>query len=176
MNAKDLPAMIGGAGDRHEDDRPHALTSMLRADAMYPIQGVIVGELLALADSLRPIVCYAGQPGTAGIEARSTVELSDTDIGQPVVLMFELGEPRRPIVLGLLRTEGHPPPLRESARLELDADGRRVTISARERLTLRCGEASITLTHCGKVLLQGSYLSSRSTGVHRIKGGSIQLN
>jgi len=41
---------------------------------------------------------------------------------------------------------------------------------------LRCGKASITLTREGKVLIHGSYISSRSTGVNRVKGGSVQLN
>jgi hypothetical protein len=41
---------------------------------------------------------------------------------------------------------------------------------------LQCGKASITLTKAGKVLIQGSYVSSRSTGVNRVKGGSVQLN
>ena len=49
-------------------------------------------------------------------------------------------------------------------------------VSAKEQLVLRCGKASITLTKAGKVLIEGSYVSSRSTGVNRVKGGSIQLN
>ena len=43
-------------------------------------------------------------------------------------------------------------------------------------MVLRCGKASITLTKAGKVLIEGSYVLSRSTGVNRIKGGSVQLN
>ena len=38
------------------------------------------------------------------------------------------------------------------------------------------GKASITLTREGKVLIRGTYLSSRSSGVNRIKGGSVQIN
>jgi hypothetical protein len=41
---------------------------------------------------------------------------------------------------------------------------------------LRCGQASVTLTKAGKVLIRGTYVSSRSSGVNRIKGGSVQLN
>jgi hypothetical protein len=41
---------------------------------------------------------------------------------------------------------------------------------------LQCGKASITLTRAGKVLINGAYVSSRSSGVNRLKGGSIQLN
>jgi uncharacterized protein (DUF2345 family) len=60
--------------------------------------------------------------------------------------------------------------------VQLDSDGQRMLVSAKKELTLRCGKASITLTEAGKVLIQGSYVSSRSTGVNRIKGGSVQLN
>jgi hypothetical protein len=43
-------------------------------------------------------------------------------------------------------------------------------------MVLRCGKASITLTRAGKVLIQGSYVLSRSTGVNRVKGGAVQIN
>jgi len=43
-------------------------------------------------------------------------------------------------------------------------------------LVLRCGKVAITLTQAGKVLIEGTYLSSRSTEVNSIKGDSVQLN
>ncbi len=49
-------------------------------------------------------------------------------------------------------------------------------VNAKEQLVLRCGKASITLTRAGKILIKGSYVLSRSSGVNRIKGGSVQLN
>ena len=49
-------------------------------------------------------------------------------------------------------------------------------ITAKDRLVLRCGKASITLTRAGKVLIEGAYVLSRSTGVNRVKGGTVQLN
>jgi uncharacterized protein (DUF2345 family) len=55
-------------------------------------------------------------------------------------------------------------------------DGESVVIEAREQVVLRCGRASITLTKAGKILIQGEYVSSRSAGVNRIKGGSVQIN
>jgi len=49
-------------------------------------------------------------------------------------------------------------------------------VSAKEQLVLRCGKASITLTKAGKIVIDGAYISCRSSGVYRIKGGSVQLN
>jgi hypothetical protein len=110
------------------------------------------------------------------VRARTVVDLHGVHIGQSVVLMFEGGDADRPIVMGVLRqTEGWPlaePP----AEVEVEANGERMIVSAREQLVLRCGKASVTLTKAGKVLIQGSYVSSRSTGVNRVKGGSVQLN
>ena len=139
--------------------------------------GVLIGELLAIRDDGRsPLVRYAGQPGTAALAARSTVDLHGAHIGKRMVLMFERGDPLRPIVMGVLR-QGEGWPLEERpGQVELDVDGERMTVSAREQLVLRCGKASVTLTKCGKVLIQGTYVSSRSSGVNRVKGGSIQLN
>ena len=49
-------------------------------------------------------------------------------------------------------------------------------LTAEREIVLRCGKASITLTRAGKVLIRGEYIFSRSTGVNKMKGGSIQLN
>lgn len=59
---------------------------------------------------------------------------------------------------------------------EIFVNGKKLNISAQQQLTLQCGESSITLTESGKVLIKGKYLSSRSTGVNRITGGSVQVN
>ena len=63
-----------------------------------------------------------------------------------------------------------------AGQVEVDADGERFVVSAKEQIVLRCGKASLTLTRDGKVLIQGAYLSSRSSGVLRLKAGSVQIN
>ncbi|RYG50239.1 MAG: hypothetical protein EOO01_11170 [Chitinophagaceae bacterium] len=55
-------------------------------------------------------------------------------------------------------------------------DGKRVVIEGQEEVVLMCGESSITLTKAGKVIIRGKYLVSRSSGVNRILGGSVQVN
>jgi hypothetical protein len=146
-----------------------------QAPALIP--GVMLGELLALADeSKTPLVRYPGQPGSQALPACSTVDLHGPHIGQPVVLIFEQGDPMRPIVMGVLRGKTGWPLDEKPAQVDVDADGERLIISAKEQLVLRCGKASITLTKAGKVLIEGAYVLSRSTGVNRVKGGSVQLN
>jgi len=138
---------------------------------------IVTGELIAMADEGRtPLVMFPGQPGTAAVRARSVVDLHGAHIGRAVVLMFEGADPRRPIVMGVLRgEEGWPLDVRP-AQVEVDADGERMVLSAREQMVLRCGRASITLTRAGKVLIHGSYVLSKSTGVNRVKGGAVQIN
>jgi hypothetical protein len=161
--------------------RPLMEAAPAKARAPEPRQevqaGVIVGELIGITDEGRvPLVLYLGQTGTAALRARTVVDLHAPHIGRPVVLMFECGDPFRPIIMGVLR-EGAGWPLEQKPdQVEVDADGKRMIVSAREELVLRCGKASITLTKAGKVLIKGSYLLSRSSGVNRIKGGSVQLN
>jgi hypothetical protein len=139
--------------------------------------GIVIGELVAMTDDGRtPLVLYPGQAGSAAVAARSVVDLQGTHIGKQVVLVFEAADPARPVVMGVLRgTEGWPLEQRPG-QVEVDVDGERLTVTAKEELVLRCGKASITLTRAGKVLIEGAYVSSRSSGVNRLKGGSVQLN
>jgi hypothetical protein len=139
--------------------------------------GVVVGELIGITDDGRtPLVVYPGQVGSAAIAARSIVDLHGAHIGGQVVLVFDGADPAKPIVMGILR-DGQGTALEQRpGHVEVDSDGERLIVSAKAQLILRCGRASITLTKAGKVLIEGASVSSRSTGVNRIKGGSIQLN
>jgi hypothetical protein len=138
---------------------------------------VVLGELLALADCAQTaILRYPGQPGLAAVRARTSISLRGADIGRQVVLLFEHGDAARPIVIGLMRGGENWPLEEKPGHVEVDADGQRMLVSAREELVLRCGKASITLTKAGKVIIQGSSILSRALGSNRIKGGSVQLN
>ncbi len=137
----------------------------------------VVGRLLALIeDGLAALVVHPGQSGRAALRAQTVVDLQGTHIGRPVLLVFDHGDPERPIVTGLIRGDGDAPVLPLPGSVALEADGERLVVSARDRLVLRCGEASITLTRSGKVLIRGRYIVSESSGAHRIRGGSVQLN
>jgi hypothetical protein len=157
--------------------------SEAQTDAVAPtpaqparIDGVLTGVLIGFKnDGAVPLVIFPGQPQTAAVPARTTVDLHGAHIGRPVVLMFDGGDPMRPIVMGSIRGEGSAL-AEQPGQVEVDVDGERLLVTAKEQLVLRCGKASITLTKAGKVLVQGTYISNRSSGVMRIKGGSVQLN
>ena len=166
-----------------------AVAELERTDLLLPLllrqpanlapapPSVVVGELIAMKDHGRtPLVRYPGQKGSAAVPARSIVDLQGSQIGKHVLLLFESHEPAAPIVIGVLRGTDDYPAGETPPQVEFQADGDRLIVSAKNRLVLRCGRASITLTEEGKILIQGAYLSSRSSGVHRIKGGSVQIN
>jgi len=141
------------------------------------IDGVVIGTLIAFAqDGTVPLVTYPDQPGTAALVARATLDLHGAHVGRSVVLVFEDGEPSRPIIVGCLREPDSRSSPEFLGQVEVDADGERLVVTAKEQLVLRCGKASITLTRAGKVLIQGAYVSNRSSGVLRLKGGSVQIN
>jgi Domain of unknown function (DUF6484) len=147
------------------------------AAAAPALAGAVIGVLIGFQDEGRtPLVIFAGQVGDAAIPARSTQDVHGAHIGREVVLVFEGADPQRPIIVGCMqRADGWPLP-GQSGQVEVDADGERLTIGAKNAIVLRCGKASITLTRSGKVLIEGTYVSNRSSGVMRIKGGSVQLN
>ena len=139
--------------------------------------GIVVGELVGMADEGRtPLIVYSGQSGSAAIAARAVVDLHGAHVGKQVVLMFEGGDLVKPIIMGIIRDAQTSALEPRPGHVELDVDGERMVVTAKQQLVLRCGKASITLTNAGKVLIEGEYVSSRSTGVNRIKGGSVQLN
>jgi hypothetical protein len=160
--------------------QPDALVPLL--DARPPVltqaslPEVVVGELVAITDDgCTPLIQYPGQAGSPALRARSVVDLHGAHIGKLVVLSFEDGDASKPIVMGVMR-QGVDRPLEAHGQVQIDTDGERMIVSAKEQMVLQCGKASITLTKAGKVLIQGVYVSSRSTGVNRIRGGSVQLN
>ncbi len=133
------------------------------------IDGVVLGRIVGVDASGAVHVTFAGAP-EHGFAARSTASIAKEDEGREIALMFEGGDPRRPIVMGKMVS-----PL-AAGQTEAVADGRRIEINAEEELVLRCGESSITLTRAGKIILRGAYVLSRSSGVNRIQGGSVEIN
>ena len=165
-------------------EAPDALQSLLQArparlelasgDAQ---PGVQIGELVALADGSTPLVRYASQPSSVALRARSVVDLHGAHIGRSVVLAFENADPARPLVIGVL-TDDAPawPNASVAGQVEVDADGRRVVVTAQHELVLKCGRASITLSKSGRIVIAGEEVSTRAIGLNRVLGGSVQIN
>jgi hypothetical protein len=133
------------------------------------ISGVVVGKLVAFDNTSRPLVNFVVDGIRHDAVARTTIALGENQLGSDFLMIFEQGDPRKPIVMGSFWQS-------ESISTEVVLDGERVVLTGKEEIVLRCGKASITLTRAGKVLIQGEYVLSRSLGMNRIKGGSVQIN
>ena len=76
------------------------------------LDGVSVGVLLGFNARGEPLVVFAGNPQDAAVPARTTASLQATDVGGEVALLFEDGDPTRPVVIGRLFGGGLSSPLR----------------------------------------------------------------
>ncbi len=144
------------------------------------IDGVVTGRLLAWDRFANPLVVFDGieEPG---LPARSTVVLDESHAGREVVLMFENGAIDAPLILGVIEKPVPLPPARTAPGNpgkpdKVEIDGKSLVLTAEKDIVLRCGDASITLTRAGKIIIRGAYVVSRSSGVNRIKGGVVHIN
>lgn len=165
---------------------------------------IIIGELAGIDDIGRPQVIFGDMTTSESLVAMTTQEVTRNHIGRQVALLFANGETKQPVIVGLIHNPlsdilenfsipesradtdtPFPEVSEEQAQLaeitrdeeeQVVVDGKRVTIQGAEEITLKCGKASITLTKSGKILIRGTYLSNRSSGVNRIMGGSVQIN
>lgn len=157
-------------------------------EAAEPIAGVRIGWIAGVDPRRGVLVDFPGNPGGA-VPARSIVPMDEkvTEAAvksrQGAVLQFEDGNPALPVLMGLLQATSPTPLLDallsappETAPKVAHVDGKRVVIEGKDEIVLRCGEASITLRRDGKLLLRGTYLETRASGTHRIKGASVQIN
>lgn len=87
--------------------------------------------------------------------------------GDAVLVWRPEDDERRGVVLGRIGRAESP----------VDADlPDEIVVEAGKKLTIRCGEGSITLREDGKVLIKGIDLVSHAKRSNRVKGGSVGIN
>lgn len=167
---------------------PRGILAEVLATTAASGAAVRVGVLVDLAGGV-PWVEYRGSGGR--VRARTMVALDPADVAgnarREVVLLFDEGDPARPIVAGLLQPEVPTPALDAVLAVgespgaltpagEAQVDGNRVVIEGKDEVVLRCGDASITLRRNGKVVVRGLHVETHAAGTNRIKGGTVKIN
>ena len=156
---------------------------------------IAIGSITGIDANGQPLVDYPENPTGQPLAALSTMGIAGVHVGRNVALLFAKGDPQSPVIMGLIHSPLHDlivsydPTIRENpsddqtapapSPLNVDnitIDGKRIVLEGKEEVVIKCGEASITLTKAGKILIRGNYLLNRSSGVNRIMGGSVQVN
>ncbi|MCP4670071.1 MAG: DUF2345 domain-containing protein [Desulfobacula sp.] len=170
------------------------LSDSINEFGMLPkIEGVRMGQVVDIDENGNILVEYPGNylgpvparfTRSADIESLKLAKKNSSKI----LLAFENNNPRLPVIIDILSSlidnisdsDNLKKPLDFALDVEepkdVTIDGKRVVFDAKEEIVLKCGKSSITLTKAGKVIIRGAYLLNRSSGVNRIKGGSVQIN
>jgi hypothetical protein len=135
-------------------------------------RGPIIGRIVAADPGKFPVVEFQVGRKSGRFAARSTVPVTLEDAGREVVLLFERNVIDSPIIVGVIQPVIAP----KATRIEAKELPSTLVLEAQEEIKLSCGKATMFLTRAGKILLKGTYVLSRSSGVNRIKGGSVQIN
>ncbi|MCL2875047.1 MAG: DUF6484 domain-containing protein [Betaproteobacteria bacterium] len=158
------------------DETP--LETLLQRPAALPerVDGILVGHVDKITPDGSPCVAIEAF-GLAGVLAASLTPIAEEHIGKKVALGFEAGNPRRPIILGLMFEPAQwEAASSDPASLNVTHEDGRCVVSAEDELELRCGEALIRLRADGRIYLRGQYITSHADVGQRIRGGSVQIN
>jgi hypothetical protein len=128
-------------------------------------QDICIGQLIGISPDGNPLVEYPGNRlGPLAARFVEGINLSPDRCGVTVLLVFEQRDPTRPVIAGVLLE-----------RLAA-TDDRRVLIEARQEIEIRCGKSSIVLKKDGKLNIRGSDVTSRASGVNKVRGSAVKIN
>jgi len=113
--------------------------------------------------------------GHKNLPARSSVALIPEHVGREVLVTWVDGD-RQPVITGVIRTPIDAAREAAATRFEAIVDAERIVLTGKREVVLRCGKASVTLSADGSVVVKGAKLLTSATGVHRIRGGAVQIN
>ena len=159
-----------------EAARHHELAVLEPGPTSAPHYDAVLGTVVEATPGHDPEVEFERADGEiVRRPAISTVAIDRRAVGHPVVLMFVGGDLSRPVITGRVEP-GRASPTKVTRTQSLVIDGRELVLEADSSLTLRCGKSSITLTRDGRIVVRGTNVVSRASGVNRIRGGTIKLN
>ena len=146
------------------------------------INGFVIGALEEVDEQGRLSVSWNAGEGMIDkrfIKHARSMEtpVSSADAGRKVILGFENGNPEHPILFGFLENADARKPVELVPEPDTATEiPESLHLKSEQELILECGKAKISLRADGRIVILGGYVVSRSTGVNKIKGGSVQIN
>jgi hypothetical protein len=123
-----------------------------------------VGRVVMIEANGDVLVDFRGNelgPVRARVATNETLDGKD----EPVLLLFENGNRRLPIIVGVLR----PGARRGTPK-------RQLVFEAGEEIVIACGKSSLTLRRDGRIVIKGTELMSRASGTNKVRGATVQIN
>ena len=96
--------------------------------------------------------------------------------GVDVAFISENGDEQTGFVLGIIERPDAIPSSVASATIDRDGEASIIKIQARQRLELTCGRAALTMNADGTVVLKGTTVVSRASGLNKIRGAAVRIN
>ena len=59
---------------------------------------------------------------------------------------------------------------------KVHVNGKKISIEADDEIQLKCGKGTIIINKQGKIVVRGTNLISRSSGLNKIKGAAVSIN
>ena len=114
-----------------------------------------------------------GRPTRALIASTAFSELASraSVLGQRVLLNFDGGDPRAPVVVAVVCDT-----LESAMPVERLLRAPRVKVVAEEHLELSCGKSSMRLDREGRLVLRAEDVVSRGVRSNKVKGGAVSIN
>lgn len=115
---------------------------------------------------------------TGAIKARILTGLVSVSpsTGQSVAVVFEGGDPQKPLVLGPIGTGAPCVVAVSKTDAVVTSDTEAAVISHPRKLVLQCGRSSITLEASGRISLDGETIVSTAAKLNRVVGAAVKLN
>jgi len=156
-------------------------------EASVPAGAARMARIVAIDDKGRIFVSVNGNPKACAAVLAAPIDQAALraamDQNQEAVVIFENGDPTRPIILGLVMpgplpdgVGGHKAGAGQAPTIEADVDGRRVRVRAEDELVFQCGKASITLRRNGRVIVRGTEIVTHADGTNRVWGSQVKIN
>lgn len=161
----------------------------------------VIGELVGVNENGEPLVSYGNLTSVTALSVLSVGDVATIEtFPLQVLITFEHGK-SQPIIAGLVSTklfsmdvlarknervheninwdtqaEEETIVAKASNDLGAEIDGKKIVLSGKEEILLKCGKSSILMQRDGKIVIKGSNITSRSSSANKIKGSSVSIN